>query len=113
MTDSELEQQSADERLHTPMTIKNGRLRRELPPDLFRTAFVDFSQAAQTFAMNLSEDLYRKFALRYIEYLQEIARGLESPRPHAVHGRPACTLIRAELEKLFRSHFFRSDEVAA
>ena len=112
MTNSELEQ-SAKQPLLTSVTIKNGRLRTELPADVFRIAFVNFSQAAETFAMNLGDDLYRKFALRYIEYLQEIARGLESSRPHAMHGRPACTLIRAELERLFRSHFLRPDESAA
>jgi hypothetical protein len=112
MTYSELEQKSAKQSLQ-PATIKSGSLRIELSRDLFRIAFADFSQAAQTFAMNLSEDLYRKFAFRYIEYLQEIARGLESSRPHAMHGRPACTLIRAELERLFRSHFLRLDAVAA
>ncbi len=111
MTNSELKQQSAKQSLHTLVTIKNRSLRRELPPDLFQIE-PDFSQAAQTFAMNLSEDLYRKFALRYVEYLQEMARGLESSRPHPINGRPACTLIRAELERLFRSHFLRADEVA-
>jgi hypothetical protein len=111
MTNSELEQQSAKQ--HRRVTIKNGRLRIELSPDLSRIALADFSQAAQTYAMNLSEDLYRKFAFRYIGYLQEIAHGLEPSKPHAIHDLPACTLIRAELERLFRSHFLRLDEVAA
>ena len=85
---------------------RKRRLRVELPPDLFPTAFSNFSNTAEAFAMGLSEELHRKFALRYLAYLQEVAHGLKPERPHSLSdGRPASTLIRAELERLFQCHF--------
>jgi hypothetical protein len=109
MTKSEFEQKSAR---HSSIAVVFRRLRAELPPDLFRAAFANFSNAAQAFATSLSEERDRKFALRYLEYLQEHAYGSESPRPNPIHGRPSCTLVRAELERLFRSHFLQARELA-
>ena len=111
MTKSEFEPKSPR---HSSIAVvsRNGRLRAELPPDLFRAAFANFSNAAQTFATSLSGEQDRKFALRYLEYLQEHAYGSESPRPYPIHGRPSCTLVRAELERLFRSHFLKAHELA-
>ena len=92
---------------HAPdIGTRRRRLRVELPPHLFPTAFSNFSNTAQAFAMGLSEELHRKFALRYLTYLQEVAHGLKPQRPHSLpDGRPASTLIRAELERLFQCHF--------
>ena len=111
MTKSEFEQKSARHSSRA-VAFRNRRLRAELPPDLFRAAFADFSNAAQAFATSLSDEWDRKFALRYLEYLQEHAYGSESPRPNPIHGRPSCTLVRAELERLFRSHFLKAHELA-
>jgi len=112
MTKSEFEQKSG-RHFSNAVVFRNRRLQAELPPHLFRGAFANFSTAAQAFVTSLSDDWDRKFALRYLEYLQERAYGSESPRPNTIHGRPSCTLVRAELERLFRSHFLKAYELAA
>ena len=89
---------------------KVGRLIVDLPAESFQTAFTDFSRAAEDFAMTISSPWERKFAFQYLGYLQGIAHGSEQPRARTVSGRPACRLICLEMERLFRSHFFRPTE---
>src|SRR5262249_15033945 len=84
---------------------RKRRLRVELPAHLFPTAFSNFSNTAQAFTMGLSEELHRKFAVRYLMYLQEVAHGSKPVKPHPPGGCPAFTLIRAELERLFQCYF--------
>jgi len=91
---------------------KKGRLSIDIPGPHFETAFAGFTNAAEDFAMNLTDVLHRKFAFKYLGYLQEVARGSEPVKPNP-NGRPACRLISAELERLFCSHFFRPEQVAA
>jgi hypothetical protein len=85
---------------------KRGRLSIDIPRPHFETAFRDFTNAAEHFAIHLSDALDRKFAYQYLEYVQEVARGSELVKPNPI-GRPACRLICYELERLFRCHFFR------
>ena len=81
----------------------------DLPASCFQTAFVNFNEAAEAFAMSLSDSRHRKFAYQYFEYLQDIARGSQPPtRPHA-NGNPNSRLIIVELERLFNCHFFRPE----
>jgi hypothetical protein len=85
---------------------RKSRFSIDLPVDSFQAAFVSFNDAAEAFWMSLSDPLDRKFAARYLTYVQGIARGSELPKPYST-GRPSQTLIRCELERLFRSHFSR------
>jgi hypothetical protein len=100
--------------LTAPVSIPKhmiGRKRRlsiDVHVDSFQAAFLSFNDAAEAFCMSLSDAMDRKFAWRYLAYLQGIARGSELPKPHST-GRPSSSLIRCELERLFESHFSRSD----
>jgi hypothetical protein len=91
---------------------KRGRLSIDIPCPHFETAFGNFTNAAEHFAMHLSDALDRKFAYQYLGYLQEVARGSESSKPNP-NGHPACRLICYELERLFRCYFFRPDQLVA
>jgi hypothetical protein len=99
----QLDSSSPDERV----TGRKGRLRIDLPVSSFQTAFANFNEAAHAFAMSLSDSLDRRFAYRYVGYLQDIARGSEELKRLYANGRPNCRLITAELDRLFRCHFFR------
>ena len=90
-----------------------GGLRVDIPGECFQTSFFSFTSAAESFAMGLSDVLHRKFAYRYLSYLQEIARSSEPAKPSSIHGLPACRLICNELERLFRAHFFQPNEAVA
>jgi hypothetical protein len=81
----------------------------DLPSDLFQTAFGKFTSAAERFALSLTDSLHRRFAHRYLVYLQETAQGERPTRPTSV-SLPACTLIRCELDRIFRSHFCQPPE---
>ena len=98
---------------HARIQSKQGRLSVDVSVETFPKAFSKFSAAAEQFAMGLSDILNRKFAWRYLEYLQETARGLASDRPNVNGARPACRLIRSEMDRLFKSHFFRPDELVS
>ena len=111
LTNLELDMQSG----RTPVVrlrIKRGRLSIDIPRPHFETALRDFTNAAEHFAMHLSDALGRKFAYHYLGYLQELARGSELARPNP-NGRPAGRLICYELERLFRCYFFRPDQLVA
>jgi hypothetical protein len=99
----QLDSSPPDERV----TGRKGRLRIDLPVSSFQTAFANFNEAAHAFAMSLSDSLDRRFAYRYVGYLQDIARGSEELKRLYANGRPNCRLITAELDRLFRRHFFR------
>jgi len=111
MSDYELSRFPATMVSQNRIKTKKGRLNMDVPTASFPTAFSTFSSAAEGFAMTLSDVLHRKFAYSYLTYLQEVAQGAEQVRPNAVSGRPACRLICYELERLFRCHFFKPDEV--
>jgi hypothetical protein len=81
----------------------------DLPSDLFQTAFGKFTSAAERFALSLTDSLHRRFAHRYLVYLQETAQGERPARPTSV-CLPACTLIRSELDRIFRTHFCQPPE---
>ena len=91
--------------------LGKGRLAIDVPAHSFREAFSTFSQDAERFATTLSDGLNRKFAFRYLAYLQEIAQGAEA-KPNG-SGRPDFRLICNELERLFRFHFFKPDKAIA
>jgi hypothetical protein len=98
----------------TPSIPKHviGRKKRfsiDLPVDSLQAAFVSFNDAAEAFSISLSDPMDRKFACRYLIYLQGIVRGSESSKPYST-GRPSWSLICRELERLFRSHFSRPDQ---
>ena len=78
----------------------------DLPMNSLPLALANFNQEAEAFAMSLSDPFHRKFAYQYLSYLQDIAAGSEQLRPNT-SGRPNYRLIGAELERLFRCHFFR------
>ena len=92
-----------------PGRIRNkvGRLIVDMPTEYFPTAFTSFSRGAEDFALTISSPWERKFAFQYLGYLQGIAHGTDQPRARTVSGRPACRLICLEMERLFRSHFFK------
>jgi len=87
--------------------FRSRGLRVDLPGECFQRSFLSFTSDAESFAMGLSDVLYRKFAYRYLSYLQEIARSSEPAKPSSIHGLPACRLICNEMERLFRAHFFQ------
>ena len=90
---------------------RRGRLSIDLPVSAFQTAYMSFNDAAQAFATSLSDSQHRKFAYQYFEYLQHIARGSQPPsRPHP-HGNPNSRLVMVELERLFKSHFVRPEDL--
>jgi len=93
--------------------FRSGRLRVDLPGECFQKSFFSFTSAAESFAMGLSDVLHRKFAYRYLCYLQEIARSSEPAKPSSIHGLPACRLICNELDRLFRAHFFQPSVAVA
>jgi len=89
-----------------------GRLRIDVPFSSFQTVVVNFNNAAEAFVMSLTDRLHRKFAYQYLAYLQDVAHGWEQLRP-STSGRPNCRLIGSELERLFKGHFFRPDQLIA
>jgi len=99
--------------LRSRSSYRKRRLRVEIPPELFQTAFANFTRGAEGFAMSLSDETHRKFALRYLEYLQDIARGADLLKPKGGGFRPASRLICAELERLFRCYFASADGIVA
>jgi hypothetical protein len=92
------------------ITRTKFRLRIDIPVESFQTAFLSFDKAAETFEMSLSDPQHRKFAHQYLGFLQDIAHGSAQLRP-PTKGRPDYRLIGAELERLFRCHFFRPDDL--
>ena len=88
---------------------KKGKLKMDVPTDLYPVAFTRFCTAAEAFAMTLTDHLQRRFAFRYLTYLQEIAQKVEPSKPTAVTGRPACRLICMELDRLFMTHLYKPD----
>ena len=95
-----------------PGRIRNkvGRLIIDLPVEYFQPAFTSFSRVAEDFALTITSPWERKFAFQYLGYLQGVAHGSDQPRARTVSGRPACRLICLEMERLFRSHFFKPAE---
>jgi hypothetical protein len=92
------------------VTVGKGRLRIDVPMHSFHAANMNFNSAAEAFAVSLNDQLHRKFAYQYFDYLQDIARGWEQSKP-SVSGRPDCRLIASELERIFRCCFFRPDQL--
>jgi hypothetical protein len=107
-TDHRSHHSAATPSIPTQVISRKRRLCIDLPADCLQAAFVSFNDAAEAFWMSLSDPLDRKFACRYLTYVQGIARGSELPKPYST-GRPSWSLIRCELERLFRSHFSRPD----
>lgn len=89
---------------------RKGRLNMDISRTSFQSAFSMFTRAAEEFALTLNDAVHRKFAYRYLMYLQEVAHGTVSVKPNTLSGRPAFRLICNELERLFRRHFFRPEE---
>src|SRR5215471_14024479 len=106
MIEYQVYQQSKDNTSSRKRGVRGKRhLCIDLPASCFQTAYVNFNEAAEAFAMSLSDSRRRKFAYQYFEYLQDIARGSQLPtRPHA-NGNPNSRLIIVELERLFNYHF--------
>jgi hypothetical protein len=98
---------SSEERI----TSRKGRLHMDLPVSFFQMAFVNFNEAAHTFAISLSDALDRKFAYQYFGYLQDIARGSKQLKRPQTNGRPNWRLVAVELERLFRCNFFRPEHL--
>jgi hypothetical protein len=48
------------------VTSGRGRLRIDLPVSFFETAYLNFTEAAQAFAMSLSGSRDRRFAYKYL-----------------------------------------------
>jgi len=112
MIEYELNRQPASTAAEKRVTNRKGRLSIDLPVNSFQAAFLNFNKAAEAFAMSLSDPLHRKFAYQYLGCLQDIAHGSDQLKP-STSGRPDCRLIRAELERLFRCHFFRPDQTTS
>jgi hypothetical protein len=112
MIRDQLNRQPANASPETRVIRRKGRLSIDVPINSFETVFVNFNNAAEAFAISLTDRLHRKFAYQYVAYLQDIARGSEQLRP-STSGRPNCRLIGSELERLFRFYFFRPDELMA
>lgn len=107
MTDHRLNRFLLDTSKDERIISGKGRLKIDLPAASVQSAFSAFSIAAEAFATGLSDELDRKFAFRYFTYLQEVAQGEEPAKPSTLAGRPTCRLIRNELERIFRIHFFQ------
>ena len=87
--------------------FRRRKLQIDVSSDLFQAAFGKFTVAAEEFVLSLTDSLHRKFAHRYLVYLQEIAQGEAQSRPHQV-SYPADRLIRSELDRLFEKYFFQT-----
>jgi hypothetical protein len=59
---------------HQTNEKQEGRFSIDIHGLHFETDFADFTQAAEHFAVHLSDARHRKFAYQYLQYLQEIAR---------------------------------------
>ena len=94
------------------LRTRPGRLCIDIASKSFKTAFMNFSDEATAFAMSLTDQLHRRFACEYLAYLQNVANGSEPVRKNSASGRPACRLICIELERLFKSHFFKPERLA-
>jgi hypothetical protein len=111
MIEYQVYQQPKDTSAGKRVVRKKRQLCIDLPAGFFQTAYVNFNEAAEAFAMSLSDSRDRKFACQYFEYLQDIARGSQpSTRPNA-NGNPNSRLIVVELERLFNCHFFRPERL--
>ena len=88
-------------------------LQLEVRGDLFQLAYTDFSSAAETFAVSLSDEVHRNFAFRYSKYLQDIAQGTTLVKPNDFGLGPASRLIKAELDRLFDLSFLSTDRKIA
>lgn len=108
-TNRQRESMSTEKRL----IRKKGRLSIDVPASSFQTVCLNFNNAAEAFAMSLTDRLHRKFAYQYLEYLQDIARGWERMSRPSISGRPDCRLIGSELDRLFAGCFFRPDQLMA
>jgi hypothetical protein len=93
---------SARKRLRSRM----AGLKSQVSPSSFQAFFAAFTRAAEDFAMTQTDILNRKFAYRYLTYLQDFAHGGDAAKPS--FSRPACRLICVELERLFMACFFSS-----
>src|SRR5215468_1670694 len=87
------------------------RLCVDVPAESFDTAFVKFSGEAEAFAMGLSDPWHRRFACRYLTYLQDVAKGAAPTK--IIAGSPPCRLICTELERLFKAHLYRPETAVA
>jgi hypothetical protein len=83
----------------TRIIRRKGRLSIDVPVSSFQTVLVNFNNAAEAFAMNLTDRLHRKFAYQYLAFLQDAAHGSDQLEP-STSGRPNCRLIGSELERL-------------
>src|ERR1700730_17303688 len=94
---------------------RKGSLSIDIPAELFEASLAAFTKAAEDFILKLTEPLHRRFAYRYLIYLQEVARLVQQSRPNTFRGRgqPAYRLICNELEQLFRQYFSSSTEEKA
>jgi hypothetical protein len=59
----------------------------------------------------LSDPWHRRFAYRYLGYLQDVANGADPTKTFA--ERPSCRLICTELERLFKAHLYRPETTLA
>jgi hypothetical protein len=94
--------------LHRPMQLLlrhgKGRLSPQIHGESFDDAFINFSDAAEAFALTLSDEVHRDYAFQYSKYLRKIAEGIPSLKPNPIPG-PAGRLIRAELDRVFELSF--------
>jgi hypothetical protein len=97
-------QPSVDSAARKRLRHKMAGLKSQVSPSSFQAIFAAFTRAAEDFAMTQSDILNRKFAYRYLTYLQDFAHGGEEVKPS--FSRPACRLICVELERLFMACFF-------
>jgi hypothetical protein len=77
-------------------------------------AFANFTQAAESYCLGLSNGAMRSYALKYFTFLQARAQGIEQEEPK--NGRASsfdCVLIRSYLTKLYRDEFDDRSERAA
>src|SRR5262249_4974269 len=100
--------------MRAPLRYGKRHLQLQVRGDLIKSAFTEFSDAAQVFAASLSDEMHRNFALRYFNYLQHIAHGKTlAAQPNGFGLGPACRLIRAELDRLFDLSFLSTNTKVA
>jgi hypothetical protein len=85
----------------------------EIPVESFESACTNFNRAAEAFVVSLSDEVHRTFAHRYLEYLENIARGTKINKPEGFGLGPAARLIRGELDRLYDLNFLSTDSLIA
>jgi hypothetical protein len=86
--------------------VESTGMRNEKDEQAFQSSLAAFTEAAHQYIEGLHDAQAKRFALRYMVYLQAKARRLPQSEPGAEPGLsgPDRSLIRIFLRRLYREH---------